>query len=142
MPAIGAEAGCSVVAQRQIGLAIDRDVIVVVDHHELAEAEVPSERRRLVTDALREASISGDGEDMVIEQVRAVPGAQLRLGDRHAHGIGHALAERTGRDLDTGGVPDFGVAGVADPTGRKSLRSSSVRPNPARCSMAYCRIEA
>ena len=53
---------------------------------------------------------------MVIEQVGAVPGAQLRLGDRHAHGIGHALAERTGRDLDTGGVPDFGVAGVADPT--------------------------
>ena len=77
---------------------------------------MPSERRRLVTDALREASISGDGEDIVIEQVRAVPGAQLRLGDRHAHGIGHALAERTGRDLDTGGVPDFGVAGVADPT--------------------------
>ena len=47
---------------------------------------------------------------MVIEQVRAVPGAQLRLGDRHTHRIGHALAERTGRDLDTGGVPDFGVS--------------------------------
>ena len=122
VPAIRAEAGRSVVTQGQIGLAIDRDVIVVVDHHELAEAEVPSERRRLVTDALREASISGDGEDIVIEQVRAVPGAQLRLGDRHAHGIGHALAERTGRDLDTGGVPDFGVARCRRPPLTEVLR--------------------
>ena len=47
---------------------------------------------------------------MVIEQVGAVPGAQLRLGDRHAHGVGQPLPERAGRDLDTGGVPDFGVS--------------------------------
>ena len=69
VPAIRAEAAAA------SSLKPDRsrhrsDAIVVVDHHQLAEAEVPSERRRLVTDALREASISGDGEDIVIEQVR------------------------------------------------------------------------
>ena len=68
VPAIGAEAGCGVVAQGQIGLAIDRDVIVVVDHHELAEAEVASDA--VVTMPSEEAHLRR-WRDLVIEQVRA-----------------------------------------------------------------------
>ena len=39
--------------------------------------------------------------------------AQAALGDGHADGVGEALAERTGGDLDAGGVAGLGVAGRA-----------------------------
>ena len=41
---------------RELGRAVDRDVVVVVDVDEAPETEVPGERRRLVADAFLEVS--------------------------------------------------------------------------------------
>ncbi len=47
----------------------------------------------------------------MIEQVGAEFLAQLALCDRHADGVGNALAERPGRRFDARGVAVFRVAG-------------------------------
>ena len=58
------------------------------------------ERRGLVADALHEAAVAGDDERVVVDQLGAELRAQAPLGDRHADGVGEALAERAGGDLD------------------------------------------
>ena len=69
------------------------------------------ERRRFVRDALHEAAVAGDHEGVVVLGLGAEAGAQIGFGDRHADGVGEALSERPGGDLDTGGVARLGVAG-------------------------------
>ena len=69
------------------------------------------ERRGLVADALHHAAVTGDDERVVVLGVVAEAGAQVALGDRHADRVAEPLAERTGRDLDAGGVPGLGMAG-------------------------------
>ena len=72
------------------------------------------ERARLGRDALLEVAVGGDHEGVVVDDL--VAGAveargQHALGERHADGVGDALAERAGRDLDAGRVAVLGVAG-------------------------------
>ncbi len=100
VPAVGLEPLADVVAVGERGVAVDGDVVVVVDADQVAEALVPGERRRLVTDALHEAAVAGDHERVVVDHVVAELRAQAALGDRHADCVGEALTERTGGDLD------------------------------------------
>jgi hypothetical protein len=110
VPAVAAEARGCIVGEGQLGLAVDRDVVVVVDHDEPAEAEVAGERGGLVADALHEVAVTRDHEGVVVAQLGAEAGAQPALGDRHAGAVADALAERAGGDLDALGVVPFGVA--------------------------------
>ena len=61
---------------------------------------VAGERGGLVADALHEATVAGDHERVVVDDIVAELCAQPALGDRHADGVGEALAERAGGDLD------------------------------------------
>ncbi len=61
-------------------------------------------------DALHQASVTGDHERVVVDRVRSERAGEDPLGERHADGVGEALAERPGRDLDAGGVAGLGVA--------------------------------
>ena len=110
VPAVRLEALRDVVAVRELGRPVDRDVVVVVDVDEAAEPEVPGERRGLVTDALFEVAVAADREHVVIAHLRSEPLAQVGLGDRHADAVGEALAQRTGRHLDAAGVQPLRVA--------------------------------
>ena len=104
-------------------------MVVVEDADQLAEPEVAGERGGLVADALHEAAVAGDDERVVVLRLGAEPGAQVPLGDRHADGVGEPLAERTGRDLDAGGVAGLGMARAsAISHWRNCFRSSSSRP--------------
>ena len=64
---------------------------------------MPGERRRFVRDAFHEAAVADEAVGVVIDDRRAVL-VVLRceqfLGERHAHGVGEALAERAGRRFD------------------------------------------
>jgi hypothetical protein len=93
------------------GRAVDRDVVVVVDVDEPAEAEVPGQRGGLVADALRQVAVGADGEDAVVADVGAEAGPQVRFGDGHADAVGEALTEWPGGDLDAGGVTVLRMAG-------------------------------
>ena len=85
-------------------------MVVVVDADELAEPEVAGQRSCLVTDAFHEVTVAHDHEREVVAHVGAVPGPQVGLGRGHADGVGDALPERAGGDLDARGVTELGMA--------------------------------
>ncbi len=111
VPAVGLEPLGHVVGVRELGGSVDGDVVVVVDVGEAAQPEVTGDRRRLVADALLEVAVAAEHERVVVDDLLAEPGAQVRLGETDADAVGEALTERTGGDLDTGHVRVLGVTG-------------------------------
>ena len=100
--------------ERELGRPVDRDVVVVVEVDELAEAELARDRGRLVRDALHQVAVGADRVDAVVDDLVVGPVVALgeeALGDREADAVGEALAERAGRRLDPGGVVHLGMAG-------------------------------
>ena len=77
-------AGDDVLVARQLGRAVDGDAVVVPQHDQPAELEMPGKPDRLVVDAFHQAAVAGDDEGAVIDQLVAVDGVQMPLGDRHA----------------------------------------------------------
>ena len=57
--------------------------------------------RRLVVDPLHQAAVAGDRPGAVIDQIVAIFGVQVPLGDRHADRHRHPLPERPGGRLDS-----------------------------------------
>jgi len=105
MPAIGAEASQDVLGERHRRRAVQLDPVVVVEHHELPEPQMPREAGGLGGDPLLEIAIRADGIRPVVDDVvsGAVElGGQPALGDRHAHRVGDTLAKRAGGRLDAG----------------------------------------
>ena len=92
----------------------DADAVVVVQSNQLAQAPGTSERNRLLADALHQAAIAQEGIGVVVHHGVAgaveLSGQQLFC-QRHAHGIGNALAQRAGGGFHAGGVAHFRVAG-------------------------------
>ena len=79
------------------------------------------ERGGLVRDALHQVAVAGDHEGAVVDDLvpRAVEArGEVPLGERHADGVGEALAERPGGGLDARGVAVLGVARVWLPNWR------------------------
>ncbi len=111
VPAVRTESQRGVVAGRHAGGTVDRDQVVVEHADQLAETQMAGERRSLVADALHHAAVTGDHEREVVLGLGAEAGPQVLLRDRHADGVGEALTERSGRDLDPGGVSCFRVPG-------------------------------
>ena len=109
VPSVGPEALGDVVVVGQRGVAVDRDVVVVVDADQLAEREMAGERGGLVRDAFHEAPVTGDHIGVMVDRLGAELCRQEALGDRHADGVAEALTERSGGDLDPWRVTRFGV---------------------------------
>ena len=100
--------------ERDVGRTRERDEVVVVEDDELAELEVAGERDRFLADAFHQVAVAADAVGEVVDDrlvVAVVDGAEMRFGDRHADGVGDALAERPGRRLDARRALGFGMAG-------------------------------
>ena len=113
LPAVRLVPLAHVLGERELGAAVDGDVVVVVEHDERAEAEVARERGGLARDPLLQAPVAADHEGVVLHHVEAlaVEGrGGVRLPQRHAHGIGEALPQRAGGHLDAHGVLVLRVA--------------------------------
>ena len=67
---------------------------------------------RLMVDALHQAAVAGDDEGAVVDQLVAIDGVQVPLGDRHADRHRQALAERPGGRLDAGQLEILRMAGA------------------------------
>ena len=91
--------------------AVDRDAVVVEQHDELVQLQVPGKRDRLLADAFHQVAVGGEHVGVVIDDVAAEERRQVAFGDRHADRIGEPLAERPGGGLDAGRVAVFGMAG-------------------------------
>ena len=102
VPAVGLVAGQDVLAERDGGVVLDRDVVVVVEDDQVAQLLVSGERRGLARDAFLHAAVADDDVDVVVEQRcagRGVGVEQPALAPsrhRHADAVGDALAERAG----------------------------------------------
>ena len=111
VPVHGLEAGDLVGRIRQGDGTVDGDVVIVPEQYQLAQLEVAGERDGFVADALHQAAVTAQYIGVVVLQVAAELLFQLALGDRHANGIGNALAERTGGGFDARGMTEFRMAG-------------------------------
>ena len=107
----GLEAGNLVGRIRQRDSAVDGDVVVVPEQHQLVELEVTGERDGLMADAFHQAAVAAEHIGEVVLQIAAELFFQLALGNRHADGIGNTLAERAGGGFDAGGMAVFRMAG-------------------------------
>jgi hypothetical protein len=123
MPAIGFEALRGIVEEpgRRVAvtadLAVDRDVVVVVDRDQLAQAQGAGQRACLVRDAFHQTAVAEEDIGEVVDDVVAglveLRGQRL-LGQGHADGVGDALTERAGGGLHARGVAVLGMSGVLE----------------------------
>ena len=100
-----------ILVPRQIGRTVDRDLIVVPKDDQATELQVPGETDRLVIDAFHEATVAGDHIGPVIDQIIPIDGVEMTLGDRGSDGHRDALPQRPGRNLHSGKLEIFRVAG-------------------------------
>jgi hypothetical protein len=90
---------CDVLGEGLVEGAVEGDLVVVVDADEVAEPEVAGERGGLVGDALHHVAVGDEGPHAVPEEAREARLGHLRR-EGHADGVGEALTERPGGDLD------------------------------------------
>ena len=114
VPAVGLEALGGIVGKPALGLAVDGDAVVVVEDHQLAELLGAGQRADLVGDAFHQAAVTHEAVGVMVDH--GVAGAvelsrQGLLGERHAHRVGQALAQRASGGLDARRVAELRVAG-------------------------------
>ena len=115
VPAESDEAGGDVLGEGQRGVALDGDLVVVVDPAQVGQAQVPGKRRGLRGDAFHQVTVAAEGVDVVVEQVVAGPVEVRGLpagGDGHADRGGGPGAEGAGGGFDAGGPAVLGVSGA------------------------------
>ena len=111
VPPVGLVPCCDVLGLGDVGVVLDRDVVVVIEHDEVAELLVPGDSGGLVADAFLHVPVGHEAVDVVIE--RAGTGGGVRVEQaalapgrhRHPDRVADALAERAGRGLHAAGVP-------------------------------------
>ena len=116
VPAVCLVPGRDILRLGDLGVVLDRDVVVVVEHGEVAEFLHRGQRGGLVGDALLDVAVRAERVDVVVE--RAGPGGGVRVeqaalaarGHGHADRVGQARAERPGGGLHAGGEPVLRVA--------------------------------
>ena len=74
------------------------------------QPQVARQRNHLLPDAFLQAAIADEGIGEMIDQPGAEAGALRGFGDGHAEGVGDALPERPGGDLDALARVEFRVA--------------------------------
>jgi hypothetical protein len=91
--------------------------------------QAPASAHGLVADAFHQAAVAQEDVGVVVDHgvAGAVElGGQQLLGQRHAHRVGHALAQRAGGGLHAGGHVHLGVArGLAVQLGGSCAARSS-----------------
>ncbi len=128
VPAVGFVAAQDVFGERHVGVVLDRDVVLVVNHHEVAEFLVSGQGGGLGGHALLQVAVGGDDPDRVVEGARAGGGVGVEqpahppLGVSETDGGGQALAQRAGRDLHALGVLVLRVARRQRIPGPQSLQ--------------------
>ena len=114
VPAVGLVALQHILRERHVGVAVDGDVVVVVEGNQFAQAQVASQRGGLAAHALLVAAVAHDHVGVVIND-RAVGlvelGGQVGFSHGQTHGIGDALTQGAGGDFHARGLEGFGVTG-------------------------------
>ena len=117
VPAIGLKALGCVVGEPAFHMAVDRDAVVVVQRHQLGQAQRARQRTGFMADALHQTTVAQKHIGHVVHDVqtaaRLFAVERLRqhfFGQRHAHRVGDALAQWAGGGFHARGDVDLGVA--------------------------------
>ena len=108
-PARGLDALDLIGRVRERQRPVDRDAVVVEQHDELGEPEVPGERDRLLAQPLHEVAVGGEHIGVVVDGLGPELGREHALGERHPDRRAKALAERSGGGLDARRHEAFGM---------------------------------
>ena len=135
VPAVGLVALADVLGEGDVGVVLDRDLVVVVDEDEVAQLLGAGERGRLAADALLQVAVGGERPDGVVEQAtrpRAASGSNRPRSRRAAMAMPTALPTPWPSGpvvVSTPGVwLTSGWPGVSEPQVRSACRSASSRP--------------
>ncbi len=118
VPPVREEPSRDVLREGEARVALDRDVVVVVDPAKVVEAEVAGQRRGFAPDALHQATVADDDIDVVVEDGESrlvVALAEPLPGDGHPDARRGALAERARGRLDARNPVVLGVTGSLAP---------------------------
>jgi len=113
LPAVRLEPRSDVFREGQPGVTVDRDVVVVVQHFQLAQTQVTRKRAGLVRYPFHHVAVAREDPGAMVHELvsRTIePRADQRFGDRHADGVSQTLAERAGGGFDPDSVSMLGVA--------------------------------
>ncbi|CNV47090.1 Uncharacterised protein [Mycobacterium tuberculosis] len=127
VPAVRAVAGRGVLTQRDVGVVLDRDLVAVVEHDEVAQLLDRGQRRRLRGHPFFDVTVGGDDIDVVVEGagarfgVRVEQAALVARGHRHPDRRRQSLPQRAGGDLNAGGVAELRVSGGLGSPGAQRL---------------------
>ena len=118
LPSVGLVTLEDVLGLGVLGHLVEGDLVGVVEDDEVVELLMGGEGGGLGGDTLLEASVTGEGEDVVVEDlvvVGVVDALGHLLGGGETDGVGDTLSEGTGGALDAGGVVlgvrELGVTG-------------------------------
>ena len=90
LPAVGGKTQPHVLGKIQRGRPGQRDLVVVVQHDQLAQSQMPGQRASFGSHPLHQVAVRGDDVGMVIDNLVAgsvVSGRQVRLADSQAHRV-------------------------------------------------------
>src|SRR4249920_2374414 len=113
IPSISQKSRLDVLCKSDARIALDDDVVVVVDPAEVVEPQVRCQRRRFRRAAFHHAAVSTNGIDVVIEDLEAGPVVTVReplLGDAHSDTCSDPLPKWTRRGLNTRDPVIFGMS--------------------------------
>ncbi len=116
VPAVRGVTGLDVLGEGDLGVALDRDPVVVVDQEQVAQILGGGQRRRLTRDALLHAAVAGDAVHVVIEHrltrsgLRVVQLAGPAGAHREADRVAHTGTQRARGALNALGQAELGVA--------------------------------
>ena len=105
VPAIADEPGGDVLGERDVGRALDGDLVVVVDPAQVRQLQMRCQRSRFGRDAFHHAAVAGECVHVETEQLMSgavVGGGEPVGGNRHADAGRHTRAQRAGGALDPG----------------------------------------
>ena len=113
-PAVGFKALAHIFGESQVGVALDGDVVVVVEADQFFEPQVPCEAGGLLAHAFHHVAVTDDGvgavvHDLVTRTVELLRQEAFRHG--HSRGVAKTLPQRTRGGLNANRMAKFRVAG-------------------------------
>ncbi len=114
VPIVGLEALCDIFGVAEVGGAVERDEVVVVEDDQLAELQRAGQRGSLVRDAFHQVAVAAKHVGVVVHDlvvIVVVDRGEMLFSHRETDRLSEALAQWSGGDLDAGGFAVLGVAG-------------------------------
>ena len=113
VPSVGFKPLGDIFRKRQAGVALDGDVVVIVQIDKLAQLQMTGQGGGLRGHALHQVSVAHDGIGEVVHNgmSRTVEGSrQIAFSQRHSHPVAETLPQRAGGSFHAGGQAVLGVA--------------------------------